>query len=50
MPEPTRPDQATITFIAGCNQRREEAALRLPPLPSGRRDPQGPITDARGER
>lgn len=48
-PEPARheaPADETLSFLRDCQRRREEAALRLPPLPSGHRDPLGPRTDA----
>jgi hypothetical protein len=32
-------------FLGQCRRRREDAALRLPPLADGRRDPIAPITD-----
>jgi hypothetical protein len=33
-------------WLGACRRRRGEAALRLPPLDSGRRDPLGPMGDA----
>lgn len=42
--ELTAQQQARGTYDAA--QRRRDAALRLPPLPSGHRDPDGRRTDA----
>lgn len=44
MPRP-RPGDAAVRQLADELRRRREAARRLPPLPSGYRDPMGPRSD-----